>query len=561
MVGLLIFSGVAEGIGVLTLLPVLEVASDTGGGVQPSGMSQVVGDALGRIGLTPSLGTLLLLIVVAMAFKGLFRWLAMKQVGYTVAQVATDLRLRLIRALMEARWGYFASQSTGHFANAISKEAHRAANAYHMACMAMAAGIQAVIYFSVVMLVSWQVAIFGLLVGSSIIVILRHFIAMSRQAGNHQTQLMRALVRRLTEALPAIKPVKAMGREMDLLPLLEDETEGFNRAQQRHVLASESMKSLHEPILVVFIAGGLFTILTWGDMVLSTVLVLVFLFYRLLGQINVIQARYQDVAAGESAFWSIHELAEEAEAAREEGMGKIPPPPLKQGIRFRNVTFSYSETAVLKNVDLFLPAGRFLAVVGPSGAGKTTLADLVTGLHRPQEGEVYLDDVPLGDVDLQAWRRMIGYVPQETLLFNDSIFRNVTLGDRELSREQVQWALEAAGAWDFVSERPEGMDAKIGEHGAKLSGGQRQRIAIARALVGRPRILVLDEATSAVDPATEQAIYQTLKKLRDQVTILAISHQSTLRGAADLVYEVSQGRVRKSGEPDDVTVVGAGRAT
>jgi ATP-binding cassette subfamily C protein len=543
MVVLLIFSGLAEGIGVLTLLPVLELAAggDTG---EPSGISLAVARFLNALGLPSSLGILLTLIVVAMVLKGAFRWSAMKQVGYTVAQIATDLRLRLIRGLMEAQWTYFTSRSTGHFANAISTEAHRASSAYRMACTAMAAAIQLVIYLLIVVVVSWQVALLSLLVGGMVVTVLRQFVSMSRQAGQHQTRVMRSLIRRLTEALPGIKPIKAMAREADLLPLLERETEGFNRAQQQQVLASESMRSFQEPILVLFIASGLFAVLTWGSMVLSTVLVLVFLFYRLLGQVNVIQTSYQDVTVGESAFWSIHELISEAEAAKEQVTGRTAPPPLATGIRFRNVSFSYGDTPILHGVDLLVPAGQFVAFIGPSGAGKTTLADLVAGLHRPTQGEVYLDDVPLGDVDLRAWRSSIGYVPQETLLFNDSIYRNVSLGNEGISREQARWALEAAGAWGFVSERPEGMDAMIGEMGAKLSGGQRQRISIARALASRPRLLILDEATTALDPATERAICETLKELVGEVTILAISHQPALRDAADVVFEISHGRVQ-----------------
>lgn len=543
MVFLLILSGFAEGVGVLTLLPVLELASG-GEGATPSGISLAVAQVLDLVGLPTSLAILLVLMVVAMALKGAFRWLAMRQVGYTIARTATDLRLRLIRALMSARWSYFSSGATGHFANAISTEAHRASGAYRMACTAAAAIIQLCVYLTLVMFVSWQVALASLLVGGAIVFVLRHFVEVSRLAGSEQTAVMKSMIRRLTESLPGIKPIKAMAREADLLPLLEHEAEGFNRAQQRQVSASESMRSFQEPILVLFIAGGLFSVLTWGDMALPSVLVLVFLFYRLIGQINIIQNSYQDVTLGESAFWSIHALVSEAEEAREAVSGKATPPPLADGIRFKDVTFAYGDTPVLEHVNLLVPAGSFAAFAGPSGAGKTTLADLAAGLHRPQSGDVYVDDMPLGEMDLRAWRSHIGYVPQETLLFNDSIYRNVTLGNEGFSREEAQWALEAAGAWDFVSARPEGMDATIGEMGGMLSGGQRQRISIARALVSRPRLLILDEATTALDPETELAICATLRKLRGEVTIIAISHQTAIRDAAELVYEVANRRVR-----------------
>ena len=175
---------------------------------------------------------------------------------------------------------------------------------------------------------------------------------------------------------------------------------------------------------------------------------------------------------------------------------------------------------------LTIPAGGITAIVGASGAGKTTVVDLIAALLRPQEGEIWIDDLPLQRVDWRAWRRMIGYVPQDTVLLHDTVRNNVTLGDPELTEADAEAALRAAGIWDLVSGLPEGLDTVVGERGGKLSGGQRQRVAIARALAHKPRLLILDEATSALDPETEAAICRTLEALRGELTIIAISHQS-----------------------------------
>jgi ATP-binding cassette, subfamily C, bacterial len=156
---------------------------------------------------------------------------------------------------------------------------------------------------------------------------------------------------------------------------------------------------------------------------------------------------------------------------------------------------------------------------------------------------IRIDGVPLSDLNLAAWRSMIGYVPQEMLLFHSSIATNVTLGDDTIAEADVIAALEAAGAWEFVSRLPRGIHTVAGEHGARLSGGQRQRIAIARALVCRPRLLVLDEVTTALDPATERAICETLATLAGHVTILAISHQPAMQEIADVVFQLTHGQI------------------
>ena len=173
----------------------------------------------------------------------------------------------------------------------------------------------------------------------------------------------------------------------------------------------------------------------------------------------------------------------------------------------------------------------------------TTIADLVIGLLRPQAGEVWIDGLPMREVNISTWRGMIGYVPQDTFLFHDTIMTNVTLGDDGLSREQVETALRRADAWEFVDALPRGLDTVVGEKGAKLSGGQRQRIAIARALVRDPALLVLDEATTALDPVTEAEICATLRHLAGKVTILAISHQPALKAVANIIYRMQNGAV------------------
>jgi ATP-binding cassette, subfamily C, bacterial len=199
------------------------------------------------------------------------------------------------------------------------------------------------------------------------------------------------------------------------------------------------------------------------------------------------------------------------------------------------VRFAYDDRPVLEDLSLVIPAGSFTTLVGHSGSGKTTIVDLVTGLLQPQGGRILVDDAPLDELDAVAWRHSIGYVPQENLLLHDSVLHNVTLGDPALGRADAERALRDAGAWDFVAALPEGLDASVGERGSALSGGQRQRILVARALVHRPRLLILDEATSNLDPDSEAAVLETIERLKGRLTMLAVSHDEGLVKAADHV--------------------------
>ena len=206
----------------------------------------------------------------------------------------------------------------------------------------------------------------------------------------------------------------------------------------------------------------------------------------------------------------------------------------------KNVSFAYEGTSVLSNVTLNIPAKKLTTVIGPSGSGKTTIADLISGLLSPSSGEILIDDVRLSDADVFQWRRRIGYVPQELFLFHDTIRNNITLGDDEISEDEIWHVLELCGALEFVGNLNHKLDTIIGEHGSKLSGGQRQRIMIARALIRNPELIILDEATTSLDPVTEKAICATIHEISRDVTILAISHQSAMKDLADNVIELPQ---------------------
>jgi len=271
----------------------------------------------------------------------------------------------------------------------------------------------------------------------------------------------------------------------------------------------------------------------------ASLLVLVLLFGRTLLSIHKMQRKVQDLAVDESALGAMRRMIESAEREAEVAEGGLEPS-FERSIDLRDVRLAYDGLPVFDGLDLEIPRGSITAIVGASGAGKTTIVDLVTGLVRPDAGRVLVDGVSLEDLDLRRWRRSIGYVTQETLLFNDTIRTNVTLGDPTLGDADVERALRDADALEFVSARAEALASPVGDRGALLSGGQRQRIAIARALVHRPKLLILDEATAALDPDAEAAVWSTVAALRGKTTVVAISHQPALLGVADRTYRIEK---------------------
>ena len=389
-------------------------------------------------------------------------------------------------------------------------------------------------------MISWQLSAIALVVGAFSIVALSRLVTWSRRAGQGQTHLQKAFMTRFLQGLDGMKPLKAMAREGSMKPLMEANIRGLNRVKRTMVISRAGLIEGNEFIRGFAVAGGLYAFVTVGSEPADVLLVLAILYLRILQKTNHLQSEYQSAATNQPAFAFLRSTIAAAEGAREPGLGSKTPR-LAEAISLRDVSFSYGRGNVLDRVSMTLPAGAFVAVVGSSGVGKTTVADLIIGLIRPQRGEVWIDDLPMHDIDIRAWRNMIGYVPQETFLFHDTVMANVTLGDPAISRTEVATALRRAEAWEFVMSLPNGMDSMVGERGTRLSGGQRQRIAIARALIRDPALLILDEATTALDPDTEASIIATVRRLADKVTVLAISHQPAMKDAAHLVYGLSDG--------------------
>jgi ATP-binding cassette, subfamily C, bacterial len=539
----LIVAGIAEGLGFASLIPLLAIAT---GDVQrgDSAAAAFVYDGLAVVGLDPTLPILIILFIIAMTCKSLLILLAMRYVGFASATVATNLRANLIRQLLRVRWGFFTTQSLGRMINAVSGEAGRAANGYVVAANFLSNAILTLVYVTAAIAISWKFSLVGLVFGAVIAFALHYLVRMARTAGKRQTRHQRELTLFLTDALNSIKPLKAMGREDHFARVLDERIQKLRKALRRVVISQESRRNFQDIMMAVCLGGVFYGLIEIWSYTLPEVLVLGLLLARTMSSMGKLQNFYQKAAILEASQIELKKFSAAATAAEERTPAGIAPT-LERGCRLEAVSFAFGEKRVLEKADLEIPARQITVLTGPSGAGKTTITDLIIGLYPPSAGRVLIDDVPIDRLDMRRWRRMIGYVPQELVLFHDTVFANVTLGDENLTETDVRTALEVAGAWEFVSALPEGMMTTVGEKGSKLSGGQRQRITLSRALAAKPRLLILDEVSSALDPKTETDICGRLQTLERDMTILAVTHRPAFLGIADHVLELHDGVVEE----------------
>jgi ATP-binding cassette subfamily C protein len=535
----LLLATVAEGLGVATLLPMISVAADPDG-VPSSALDRFVRDTLERFGFSIDLGSLLVVVVSILVLRSVLRLVAARYVGNASAEISTAVRRRLVDALLKVRWRFLVDQPLGRVANVMSSEANRAGRAYTVVAELIANFVQALVFAVISFFVSWRIALLAAAVGLGIAAALHVLVRTSRRAGRKQTNRTKELLIFLSDTLSNLKPVRAMGKERAYENLLEGRIAGLRKSMRRQVFAREALSNLQDIALAILLGAGFWVAhMVWGVPVAELVVVGILL-YRTVASIGKVQKAHQVAMEFESAYLHAEQVIAEAEADPEPNPGRRVPS-FDRSIRLDRVSFAHGDLPVLREVSLEVEQGAMTVLVGPSGSGKTTILDLILGLHRPDGGRILIDGVSLEEIDLVAWRRMIGYVPQENVLFHDSILANVTLGDTTLSEADARAALEVAGGAEFVDALPDGIHSDVGEKGARLSGGQRQRVALARAIASRPRLLIVDEVTSALDPATATAVVERLKALTGEMAILAITHRPELLEIANRAYRIETG--------------------
>jgi ATP-binding cassette subfamily C protein len=533
-------AGVAEALSLTAILPLLSIVV---GDPVDSNIGKFIVQLLDRVDIDPTIGAMLLIILCGIVFKSLVLLVANKQIGYTVANIATKLRLELIDALFASRWQYYLRQPVGSLTNSIVSEASRAAIGFSHAAAVLSLSIQVFVYILIALLVSWQAALASLIIGAILLLSMSRLVRVARKAGTKQTLVNRELLSYLADVLGSAKPLKAMARDKVSESILRSQTTQLEKATRREVMSRESLKAIQEPILTAFTTGGLYAVLVIWELPLSAVTAMVILFVRILTLSSKMQRRYQNLLVLESAYWSIRRASEEACSSAEVKTGRLHPT-LKQGISLQHVDFNYDNKVIFRNLNMEIQVKSFTTITGNSGAGKSTLIDLLCGLVEPKFGDIFVDGISIHEINIREWRRLIGYVSQETILLHDTILSNILVGAPDLTQADAEKALHQAGAWEFVSALPEGLHTIVGERGGLISGGQRQRIAIARALAHQPQLLLLDEPTSALDPKSEQNICKTLRNLSCSLTIIAVSHQPAVANAADYVIRLSDGEAK-----------------
>ena len=548
-IGLSLLVAVAEAAGVLLLAQLLALAGVGAPDGAAGAIARTVGGAFRAVGAEPTLGAVLLVFVaLAVALALLQR--ASTLVSHRMEQeVSLHLRTGLYDAIAGARWLPLARARGSDLLTALTTEADRvgAAAAYMLSFLVH--GLLALAYLAFALRLSPAITGVAVACGALLLVVLRRQRAASRKSGEDMSAVSVDLVGAASEHLGALKVVKSYGAEERNARIFAGVAERTMRVRLQSWRGYADARTWFMSGSVALLAMVAYVALEVLRVSGPTVLLLVFVFYRLVPRLAHLQSVFQMLAHDLPAWEQTTARIDALRAEREE----LSPPAgrveLARSIRFEDVGFAYEagRADAVAGLELEIEARRTTAIVGPSGAGKTTVADLVMGLVQPREGRIVIDGRPLDEGWMRAWREGIGYVAQDTLLFNDTVLANLRWARPDATEAEVWEALRLAAADGFVAALPDGVATVVGERGVRLSGGERQRLALARALLRRPALLILDEATSALDAENERRIRDAIAALHGQMTILMITHRLPSVRDADVVHVIEHGRHVESG--------------
>ncbi len=552
MLACLIVSTLSEGVSILLLVPVLQLI---GPGDRAVDIVSVVPSLrpLGFGSLPLSLEAVLACLFAAVALQTVFARFTNLYVGNLLYDVSNRIRMDLFDAISAAHWSFVSRLRGSDVQHALTGDIDRIEGCVFHLFLLVQSSILILLYTAISASLSLTMSAAAFAAGVVALVALYPVRRRALRFGEKLTQSRQSQYQIASEFLIGLKVAKSFNTEgayrRELNQLLSSMRADFIAYLRVSSLGTAAFQIASLAALATFVVVALRVF----ALPLPTILVLTLVFYRIAPRFSSLQRDMQQVLQNLSAFKAVDELrgaclrhaeAEQAEAS------PMPEAALTGAITLREVGFRYPEAGsdTLSDVDLVIPAHSVLALIGPSGGGKSTLADLLTALLQPTTGSIHIGATELTPALMRPWRDRVAYVPQEVFLLHDTIAANLRLASPGASDAELWAAIDAAQVGDVVRGLPQELETVIGDRGLRLSGGERQRVALARALLRRPQLLVLDEATSALDLDSQTEIAATIARLKGSMTIVTITHRLSMTGFADHVAVLDGGRVVERGD-------------
>lgn len=549
-IGLSIIVTLLDGVGLAMFIPLMQSVSggeDSNKGSM--GHLHFLTDAIRKLGFPLTLTTVLGVLVVLFALKGIFKFVEQNYQAIVIQVFMKRVRYKLVNGLEKLSYKGFVRLDAGKIQNVFIAEVQRMSQAVRYYLNYSQTLFMLTTYVVLALLANYQFAILvGISAGLTNLLYNRIYMVMknasfeiSKKGHDFNSYMIQAV-----HYFKYLKSTNYLGRYARKLENVIDETENLNRQTGYYSAVTMGIK---EPMVIFIVVLVIYVQINWMGGNMGSIILSLALFYRALSYLLSIQAQWQAFIQNTGAMRSVGEISEVMETDVE-SQGNKTFKLIEKEVRIENTDLSYGSNKVLNNVNIVIPKNKTIALVGASGSGKTTLANIIIGLIFPDSGRLLIDQVPLTDFNLDTYRSKIGYISQESVIFNDNIYNNVTFWAEETPEnvERFWRIIKLASLEEFLLDLPEKEKTRLGDNGILISGGQKQRISIAREMYKKVEILILDEATSALDSETEHIIQENIENLHGHYTMIVIAHRlSTIRNV-DTIYLLDKGKVSVSGD-------------
>jgi ABC-type multidrug transport system fused ATPase/permease subunit len=519
------------------------------GGVSESNVFISVGNRLvSSLGWQPSLLVYIAISTFTIILGALISYIAMVCSGYLNLITLKSVKNRLIRDLLDRPYSYFLKIKAGNIVAILTEQANFASNSIEIICRFFKHLTLSIGYLATLLLLSANLTLVMLGVGGIVVyvnlIISKFLQRLSEKWVNNRIKQSESF----TESIIGIKTIKSMGleryRQEQTSELLDQEAKVMLKTHSLH----HFQPFFSRVVATILASSGIYVGITFLSLSGADLIVFLLVMSRLSGELQGVNLSWLDLV---KIFPSINKVTQYLDWERQEETSTTKFQ-FEHSIQLKDVSFSYGTQPVLKNIDIEIKKKQFIAVVGPSGGGKSTLIDLILGLSQPTSGKILYDNQPLNYYRHNEWCKSVGIVSQDIFLFNDSIATNIAFGDPEPNLIRVKDSAEIAYAHDFIVNSSEGYETFLGDRGVLVSGGQSQRIALSRSLYHNPQLLILDEATSALDSESERYIQKSLDEMHGQLTIIAVAHRLSTIRHADMIYYIEDGVIKEQGTHEEL---------
>lgn len=548
-----LLASISEGLGILMLLPLLNTLGSDGLNGDPADpLTQYILDSLEFFGFEISQTLIISTIVILFAFKGLITFVSLAINANLIGSLLRKVKTNLYDHYSEMKYGYYSKKDTGYFINLINEQPTKALEAFNQLTTFTGHLANATVLISLAFIATWEFGIFASIVGIillGIFMLLNNFVrSLSRKTANENGILSKWLI----QALQGFKYLLATSQAKVLRAQIIQSISKLTDYQIKTGYAAAFTQSVREPIAVFFIMLVVIMQTLYFQRPIEPILVSVVLFYRALNAVLAVQSGFQGTFQHIGSMELVDKEFQNQRLNHEES-GKIEVDKFEESIKFKNIKFSYDKQLILNNLNLEFKFNQTTAILGESGSGKSTILNLLTMLYDPDDGEILLDGNAYKSISKNSFRKKIGYVSQETVVFDDTIANNISMwGHSENDLAAVIDAAKKANLYDYIVSLDDSFQTRVGDRGMLLSGGQRQRLFIARELYRNPEILILDEATSALDSESESKIQESIENLNGKVTVILISHRLSTIKNSDNILILQDGNLLETGKFNEI---------